>query len=545
MSPPFERTFELRRLQSGGGGTSGDTAPVAPSDALQRLDSLIQRYLQNEVGGRSVLIGGIRGSGKTTLIEYVLRRPRHPSREALLVPLYGPALFRGQQDAFFQELTRALRNAVLQRITLAFSRLSNKDAAELAEQLRMDANQNVLSLARMRRYWEVAGALPKGVLGRNQGFKEITTLWELTQAYMLVTGVITRRNIQNEKQTAQSSYVQDLGASADNLLKPTLALITAGILGIGLYDTSPVLAAIASAAGAWTIRASLGWRSEQTTDQELDRMVEFQEDTSAAALARWLPGVLQQLRGIGLYPVFMVDEMYHEKEALSKVNELLLPMKSLINEGAVFCFLADLNDYLLSSQSEGNTFSDLIYVGYHPHELVRYVGELPVETTSAAHQAIWKKWAPVVVLRSQGSVRGLWEQVALAQQAIAQGKGVEVVESEVFRTESLIQQRIGEVYQTCLLDGPVRSPVEQHVSLLAMYRLIQAWRQGSTGFQADLEDTLVWAGGTLASQEPAALERMREVLVALGVSLKQSQILVESDAGLVWRARYQKKSVSA
>src|ERR1043166_796597 len=68
---------------------------VIESDALQRLTKEIERYGRRELVGRSVLIAGHRGVGKTTLvrkaIENARNRPDYQGRP-LFVDLHGPDL---------------------------------------------------------------------------------------------------------------------------------------------------------------------------------------------------------------------------------------------------------------------------------------------------------------------------------------------------------------------------------------------------------------------------------------------------------------------
>jgi len=68
---------------------------VIESDALQRLTKEIERYGRRELAGRSILIAGHRGVGKTTLVRKAIENARKRSDyqgRPLFVDLHGPDL---------------------------------------------------------------------------------------------------------------------------------------------------------------------------------------------------------------------------------------------------------------------------------------------------------------------------------------------------------------------------------------------------------------------------------------------------------------------
>src|SRR5579872_3889021 len=76
----------------------GAPSILAHSHVGDELKRLVKRYVMEEIAGRSYLISGHRGSGKTTLVKKIVddvsqeiareRKPRRP----LLVTLEGPML---------------------------------------------------------------------------------------------------------------------------------------------------------------------------------------------------------------------------------------------------------------------------------------------------------------------------------------------------------------------------------------------------------------------------------------------------------------------
>lgn len=82
---------------------SADTGMI-DSDASRVLSVELDRYCRGELAGRSFLISGHRGAGKTTLVLNAYQgvrnqRDRRQEVRPLLVPVNGPALFRPREAA--------------------------------------------------------------------------------------------------------------------------------------------------------------------------------------------------------------------------------------------------------------------------------------------------------------------------------------------------------------------------------------------------------------------------------------------------------------
>jgi len=74
---------------------------LAESDAYRQLSAAMRRYANGEINGRSYLISGHRGSGKTTLVLQVaweLRNFKQTKLTPLLVRLQGPDLLPGPEN---------------------------------------------------------------------------------------------------------------------------------------------------------------------------------------------------------------------------------------------------------------------------------------------------------------------------------------------------------------------------------------------------------------------------------------------------------------
>jgi hypothetical protein len=75
------------------GASSSAKRHQAESESFKILQTTLNRYLGGEIKGRSILISGHRGAGKTTLVDAALRESNFPAVRPLRVSLYGPSLF--------------------------------------------------------------------------------------------------------------------------------------------------------------------------------------------------------------------------------------------------------------------------------------------------------------------------------------------------------------------------------------------------------------------------------------------------------------------
>lgn len=188
---------------------SPERPPLIESDAYRQLVHELRRYCNGEVAGRSFLIAGHRGSGKTTLVssafdgllrERYLPRPSAPGEprktmmlRPLPVLLQGPTLLPSstedlplsvdgtgkpdrqltQMENVLVQITLALHRAVAREMVTAFrahvSRLTMspgmniRELLELAAELQLELD-DYMGKARLRDVWRRAGALRGGVL---------------------------------------------------------------------------------------------------------------------------------------------------------------------------------------------------------------------------------------------------------------------------------------------------------------------------------------------------------------------------------------------
>lgn len=188
----------------------GERPPLIESDVFRQLVNELRRYCDGELTGRSFLIAGHRGAGKTTLVlnafEALLRSnpevgrgnpfaPPHVTKlRPLLVLLQGPTLLPSSKEDLplavdgtgdvgrrlsemenvLVQITLGLHRAVAAEMVEAFRRhgfkaysprlqINRREMLELAAQLPLELD-DYGGEARLREIWRRCGALRYGVL---------------------------------------------------------------------------------------------------------------------------------------------------------------------------------------------------------------------------------------------------------------------------------------------------------------------------------------------------------------------------------------------
>lgn len=415
---------------SGRADESPETEPdPADSEAGRRLQELTYQYLQGKSRGRFALIGGRAGIGKTWVLRHALERgwKKHlkdqnkQDAEPLIIPLSGPALLRipppsqegpAVAEELFKMLVLALHEAVLHRMIRALSEpqenLSARkwsERAEIAEQLRIDMLRSDIDLARTRSRWEHAGALPHGLLfpkiKQMRGFREVSVIWGLTQIHMIVTGTYEKkRNMIDEASQERRSQWQTT-MQGKEILNPLLGLLSGGLLAAGTFGTSPFLSAVVAVVGAIGSTTVLNLSTERILKGSKSDNIEFTENLGIQSLSRWLPHLLQHVREIGLYPVFVIDDLDKGEENLTeRLEGLIRQIKGGLFDSALCCCVVGEEAY--KNEKVQSMFTDKLYVSFQPAALRRYVVDLldDSDTSSLIH---WKRWAAILVYRAEAS----------------------------------------------------------------------------------------------------------------------------------------------
>ncbi|MFZ5479051.1 MAG: ATP-binding protein [Myxococcota bacterium] len=386
----------------------GELRPIR-SREFDQLTQVLERYVDGAVAGRSFLIAGHRGAGKTTLVLNALqqlvsdRRTAQPPRpRPLVVRIPAPRLLqiaealvpaappRGdgadsgqprEEDAagraksktdatelVIDGLTVGLFHAVSEEVLDAFRRRSRQlhghpraEADELTARLRADLSA-APDLGELRDVWERACALDRGVLecgaaepGASRGIEEISAIWTALQAYQRVIGKTKNKRggfdeagQKDELKIKKSPAPEEASrSSVPSGIADAVAALATGAAAAGVL-WEPLGHGIAVATGALLgvgALKTLEWSSSATRERSRKREFEFEEDTGPHSVARLLPRLVHQLRTLGLAPVFVIDELDKVQGLRNRFQGLLGDLKQFISEESFSCFLVDREYY--------------------------------------------------------------------------------------------------------------------------------------------------------------------------------------------------------
>ena len=393
----------------------------APSEAGRVLRQELERYCAGNVNGRSFLIAGHRGAGKTTMvsaaIDTVLRKARYESY-ALLHPLpvflHGPSLFSPKgsriastdlaeqaKEALVQVILGLHRAAVSAFVRGYRDRLLDpdrvdesgqspwQDAFERAAQFEIEVLEDPPA-TRLREFWQHAGMIDSGVLFErprvaDQGLRELVALNGLCNAHQRISGDLQAKDTFGREQKTEvlpSSLAKLRGIE---LAKPVAAMfagtaVTAGG-AVGSHTlVGPALLGVLAAV-LTTVLFESGGQTTEKRGRQLDTV--FIPDLSLKTLDRVLPTLLQRLRDAGLAPVLVIDELDKVRGLPDRLEAMIHFLKKLVAENVFTCFLTD-RSYLEHLRISGrgaayglaySYFSHPLLVAHRPKDFESYLGE--------------------------------------------------------------------------------------------------------------------------------------------------------------------------
>ncbi|WP_454643096.1 hypothetical protein [Bradyrhizobium liaoningense] len=463
------------------------------SRAYDTLLRELTRYVKGEVPGRSFLIAGHRGAGKTSLVRQVVEdlnrtiitkaveattsRDRDQSRmldqqRPLLVKLHGPSLLApvkqaeaaarktvapkrtaskarskvtaevpsaepapGESSAEYAETDKPAVAApdvtviALEQITVALYRalaaefgrsftnhardeiyqtgLESRPHAKVADYLEL-AGQFTLELdnvprpGTLRAFYQRLGRVDAGVLwpyqvglallqdGLNdRGIREIVALSTAAQAFEVCSGSVKSTQTDKDSRSRESSFETKGAAEFKDVVNKVAGLaVGAGVGAMSLDFGTP--AAIVLGVAAWLLSTlTLNWTSKRTAKTERSLDYTFVRNRDKQSLERDLPLVIERVRGAGLAPVFMLDELDKLEDAATSIGTLIKNLKHLTTDFGCFCFLTDRQYYdeLMDKVEreafpvEHTYFSHLLFILPHPDRFLDYLRAI---TTSAS-----------------------------------------------------------------------------------------------------------------------------------------------------------------
>jgi len=433
----------------------------AQSRAGKILAQQIERYLKGEVCGRSCLIAGSRGSGKTTIVQIACdaARDRVPGMRPILVRLHGPSLLNpsqrqpadsktpdaktpdpqtpepSPQEKIYENVLRTIVINLYQTAAEEFATAYRKRARDHADEALERAAQLRLTLdgapnaAALRNFWDAANALETGVLlegssRRDQGLREILALATAAEAYRSCTGEFTRK----DEDIASAGHREEIKLEAEAKGKEigqALVSVLSGLAvggGSAASGASPIASALAGTITSVLSLATLSYTSSFSRETTVKQTVEFLPDLTTSALVHRLPLLLRRFRQAGIVPVFMIDELDKIDELSKPLNNLVSHLKFICADQAFFCFLTD-RGYLgevsqrnLESNTELLTvFTDTLFVLYETssfREYLRQVIRPQTETSDVELGFDLEALQLVLIHRSQMLAFNLMREIA-------------------------------------------------------------------------------------------------------------------------------------
>jgi hypothetical protein len=393
----------------------------APSEASRVLRQELERYCAGNVNGRSFLIAGHRGAGKTTMvsaaIDTVLRQARsgtQPWLHPLPVFLHGPSLFSPKgsrvaatdlaeqaKEALVQVILGLHRSAVSAFVRGYRERLLDPDrvdgsepaarqgALELAAQFEIEVLEDP-SANRLHEFWQHADLVGSGALFakprvEDQGLRELVALNGLCNAHQRISGDLQAKDTIGREQKTEvlpSSLAKLRGIE---LAKPVAAMFagtavtTGGALGSHTLVGPALLGVLAAA--LTTVLFESGGQTTEKRGRQLDTV--FIPDLTLKTLDRVLPTLLQRLRNAGLAPVLVIDELDKVRGLPDRLEAMIHFLKKLVAENVFTCFLTD-RSYLEHLRINGrgaayglaySYFSHPLLVAHRPKDFETYLGE--------------------------------------------------------------------------------------------------------------------------------------------------------------------------
>jgi hypothetical protein len=402
---------------------------VIGSNASRLLIQELRRYCRREITGRSFLISGHRGAGKTTLVNSAILEAWKESERSgargrpLFVPIHGPSLFRmasGKDSAapaadkpagldpaseeVLKQTILCLHRAVAHEVAGSFRRRvietasterQRREGLELAAQLAVELYECPGPM-RLREIWSRGGFLDgsssgvsPGVLfrtgGEDQGLRELVAVSGACEAFRRISGTYQSKETTEDaaKTKAEAAIGTEVGK---DLFGPVLSLLTGGLVGTGVTlagagGIEATLAGIMGALGASTVFKISGSRSR---DRSVSRERTFLFDFTVATLDRALPILIERLQDAGLAPVFVVDELDKVEHLSDRILWMVHYLKKLVAEHAFFCFLTDRGYYeemIRRGEShpypvEYTYFMHRLFVVFQPRDFHAYLDEI-------------------------------------------------------------------------------------------------------------------------------------------------------------------------
>lgn len=521
--------------------------PFMTSATLERLEEDLDRYVRGEVAGRSYLIAGHRGAGKTALVLRAIENLRYRRLQAalqpdadtgaqtapqrpLLVKLHGPSLLEplteGEESQDPIARAKAVAHEALVQITISlyrqlaaelasgfaikagrFKTSPSVGGAELAGQLQLDLDGGA-DPAALRSYWRRIQRLDFGVLwpGRtdqllirlgatHQGLKEIIALTTASQAYRICTGQVTQSIDDNKNLKAAAETKAEGDTNLAEAVGRLGALAAGGLTGAVLWPDASV--ALGAGVLVWLLGSiSLKWTFTLTRSRDRIDNYKFLPNKNVETLDRDLPLVIQRVRDAGLAPIFVIDELDKLATPADEVAQIIGRLKHIIADFGFFCFLTDRGyfDYVdqkLQAEAyatEHTYFSERRLLIYSPAAVDAYLDEILVlSSPPTANDALAKQLLRLALThQSRLNLTELNRGLRrLADEKVLDLSSDELLRRDGLRLPAALQLAIDDILRRPGLAERIRSdPGFAHLAYDALYAISEAWAREDVDYDA-------------------------------------------------------------
>lgn len=349
-------------------------------------------------GGRSCLIAGARGAGKTTLIDRAYEEAKRSSerRRLIRVRLHGPSLLNPPkpiptadnpkpleipvEEHVLKTLVINLYQTAAEEVCNAFERyldFKGLRESEFAAQLRLTLD-GAPSPATLRFFWARVDALSRGVLFKNadpgQGVAEIVAMASAADAYRSCTGQYTQQR-KNESSSANKAETKtEVSASGQEISKALFGAasgVAAGATAAALNQGRPTVA-LAGAITAILSMLTLSYTRTRSRETTLKEEITFLPDTTVSALVHRILLLARRLRQAGMVPIFIIDELDKIANPVEPLNKLTTSLKFLFADEGFFCFLTDRTYFAEITRRNREEANTQLRTIYNTQLLVRY-----------------------------------------------------------------------------------------------------------------------------------------------------------------------------
>ena len=163
----------------------------------------------------------------------------------------------------------------------------------------------------------------------DQGIQGNSSVSSAAQAFRIVAGVISKSEESSLAREAEKQTSLEYKFESKDLVNAVFGLASGVAVGAGLNAAIPgpynlLAGAIGGIFTAFLANFTFNYSSKRTTTKKQSKQYKFIRYTDIASLNRELPNLITRIRGIGLAPIFVVDEL-DKVVTLTEFNEFGRP----------------------------------------------------------------------------------------------------------------------------------------------------------------------------------------------------------------------------